>query len=90
MKPFTELSTITTRMKVPVSDLRILFSEVSSRWQSEPWVKYLYENAAINCIDTYKDAEDYSTVYVIKWKLDTKKNTILLLTWSDQINKIYT
>jgi hypothetical protein len=90
MKPFTELSIITTKMKVPASDSRIPFSEVSSRWQSEPWVKYLYEHAAINCIDTYKDAEDYSNVYVVKWKLDTKKSILFHLTWSDQINKIYT
>lgn len=90
MKPFTDLNTVTTRMKVPPTDLRYSFSEVSSRWQSEPWVQYLYQHASINHIDTYKDAEDYSTVYVVKWKIDTKKSTVLLLTWSEQINKIYT
>lgn len=94
MKHFIDSSTLVTRIAVPYEDYKYrkigeAFTEVSCRWQQEPWVKFLYQHGTINHVDTYKDALDYSTVYVLKWTINPKQKTILLLQWSEQIDKIY-
>lgn len=95
MKHFTDSNILVTKMRVPYEDYRYTkvgeaFTEVSLRWQNEPWIKYLYEHGSIDNIDTYKKAEDFSTVYVIHWILDPQLKTLFLLKWSEQVDKIYT
>lgn len=94
MKHSIDSSILVTKIRVPYEDYKYgnvgkAFVEVSTRWHEEPWVKYLYEHGTINNVDTYKAAEDLSTVYVMTWTINPRKKTLLLLQWSEQLDKIY-
>lgn len=94
MKHSTDSNTIVTKMSVPADDYKYTkvgeyFTEVSVRWQNEPWIKYLYEHGCISHVDTYKDSVDYSTVYVVRWTIKPHMKTLLLLQWSEQLDKTY-
>lgn len=66
------------------------FTKVLSKWQCEDWVDYLYKNAEIYFVDSYKDAATYTTVYVLKWAIPPDKKTWFLLKWSEKLDKAYT
>jgi hypothetical protein len=92
MKHFTDSNMLVTRMAVPQghpSTTENYFAEVLSRWQNEPWVKYLYKYGNIDNGDTYKSAENFETVYVLKWSIDSHRKTMFLLQWAEQLDKIY-
>ena len=66
------------------------FTKVLSRWQDEEWVKFLYTHGDIVEVDTYKEAETWTILYVVKWKLkDNKFKTLFLLKHSDVLDKVY-
>lgn len=94
MKHFIDSNTVVTRIRVDnydaiASAANDKFTKVISRWAEEEWVKYLYEHGSIDKVDTYKEAINYSTVYVLRWILDERKKTIFLLKWSEHVDKTY-
>jgi len=65
------------------------FNDVSSRWQQQEWVKYLYEHGKILKVDNYNMLQQFITIFEVTWELPEKKKTYLLLKWSEQLDKTF-
>jgi hypothetical protein len=85
---------ITTRISIDDLFARTVwtddeFSEVSSRWQQQEWVKYLYTHGKIVKIENYYENFELRTIHEMVWQLSEKYEVFARLKWPEELDKIF-
>jgi hypothetical protein len=65
------------------------FAKVSSRWQQQEWVKYLYEHGEIVKIENYYENFELRTIHEMVWQLSEKYEVFARLKWPEELDKIF-